>query len=46
MLACMAVLAGVDAKEAVAWVREHYQPNAVETPNQERWVLWFAQSER
>ena len=46
VLACMAVLAGVDAKEAVAWVREHYRPNAVETPDQERWVQWFAQSER
>src|SRR6478735_12670186 len=46
VLACMAVLAGVDANEAVAWVREHYRPNAVETPDQERWVQWFAQSER
>jgi hypothetical protein len=46
VLACMAVLAGVDAKEAVAWVREHYRPNAVETPDQEQWVQWFAQSER
>ena len=29
-------LAGVDAEEAVAWVREHGRPNDVETPDQER----------
>ena len=46
VFACMAVFAGVDADEAVAWVREHYRPNVVETPDQERWVQWFAQSER
>jgi hypothetical protein len=45
VLACMAVLAGVDSTDAVAWVREHYQPSAVETPDQERWVQWFAESE-
>jgi len=41
-LACMAVLAGVPGSEAVAWVREAYRPEAVETPEQEAWVLWFA----
>lgn len=42
VLACMAVLAGVPAKEAVAWVRGAYRPQAVETPEQEAWVQWFA----
>ena len=46
VLACMAVLAGVDSKDAVAWVREHYRSSAVETAEQERWVNWFAASER
>jgi hypothetical protein len=44
VLACMAVLAGVDPPDAVAWVREHYRPEAVETPEQEHWVAWFAES--
>lgn len=42
VLACMAVLAGVSASEAVTWVRRNYSPTAVETPEQEAWVLWFA----
>lgn len=42
VLACMAVLAGISAEDAVGWVREIYDPDAVETPEQERWVLWFA----
>jgi hypothetical protein len=42
VLACMAVLAGVPAPEAVAWVRSAYRPEAVETPAQEAWVGWFA----
>ena len=42
VLACMAVLAGVPADEAVAWVRGAYRPQAVETPEQEAWVQWFA----
>jgi hypothetical protein len=41
----MAVLAGVDPPDAVAWVRENYRSDAVETPDQERWVDWFAESE-
>jgi hypothetical protein len=40
-LACMAVLAGVPPEEAVAWVRAHYQTQAVETTEQEAWVHWF-----
>ena len=40
-LACMAVLDGVPACEAVAYVREHYDPRAVETPEQHRFVTHF-----
>ena len=42
VLACMAVLAGVPSAEAVAWVRDAYKRQAVETAEQEDWVLWFA----
>ncbi len=42
VLSCMAVLAGVPAEEAVAWVRSTYRPGAVETAAQEAWVEWFA----
>ena len=42
VLACMAVLAGVDESDAVEWVRRNYRPEAVETSAQERWVRWFA----
>ena len=41
-LACLAVLDGVPPAEAVAWVREHYDPKAVETPWQARFVRGFA----
>jgi hypothetical protein len=44
VLACMAVLAGVPAEDAVEWVREHYCEKAVEPPYQEPWVRWFAES--
>lgn len=37
-LAVMAVLDGVAAADAVAWVRRAYHPRAVETPWQARWV--------
>ena len=37
-LACLAVLDGVPAAEAVAFVRRHYRPRAVETPGQRRFV--------
>ena len=33
-LACLAILDGVPGSEAVAFVREHYDPHAVETPGQ------------
>jgi hypothetical protein len=36
-LACLAVLDGVPSDQAVAYVRDHYSPRAVETP----WQRWF-----
>jgi protein-tyrosine phosphatase len=43
-LACLAILDGVPGSEAVAFVREHYDPHAVETPGQRRYVArWSAQ---
>ncbi|MBA2806055.1 protein phosphatase [Streptomyces sp. KM273126] len=41
-LACLAVLDGVRPEEAVAYVREHYDRHAVETPWQRRYVRRFA----
>ena len=43
VLACLAVLAGVEPSGAVAWVRRNYDPAAVETAEQEMWVEWFAE---
>jgi hypothetical protein len=40
-LACVCVLAGTPASDAVAYVREHYDPHAVETPWQRRFVRQF-----
>ena len=40
-LACLAVLDGVAPDEAVAYVRAHYRPRAVETPGQRRFVARF-----
>ena len=40
-LACLAVLDGVPADRAVAFVRRHYGPRAVETPWQRRYVHHF-----
>jgi hypothetical protein len=37
-LAVLAVLSGVGPDEAVAWVRAHYHPKAVETRPQRRWI--------
>jgi hypothetical protein len=37
-LACLAILDGVPAATAVAFVREHYDQRAVETPSQRRYV--------
>jgi hypothetical protein len=41
-LACIAVLDGVPADEAVEYVRRHYHPDAVETAEQRRFVAEFA----
>jgi protein-tyrosine phosphatase len=40
-LACLGVLAGLDPRDAVAWVRAAYDRRAVETPWQKRFVLHF-----
>jgi protein-tyrosine phosphatase len=40
-LACLAVLDGVPAADAVAYVRARYRPRAVETPGQRRFVARF-----
>jgi hypothetical protein len=37
-LACLLVLDGLSAADAVRYVREHYHPRAVETPWQRRYV--------
>jgi protein-tyrosine phosphatase len=43
-LACIAVMAGVPPDDAVAYVREHYDRHAVETPFQRRFVRRFSTS--
>lgn len=43
VLACMVVLAGHPADDAVAWTRRTYRSRAVETRGQRRWVAWFAE---
>lgn len=40
-LACLAVIDGVPADRAVAYVRRHYEARAVETPWQRRYVARF-----
>jgi protein-tyrosine phosphatase len=40
-LACIAVLDGVPATQAVAYVRANYSPKAVETPWQKKYVTQF-----
>ena len=40
-LACLAMLDGIPNRQAVAYVREHYSPRAVETPAQRRFVSRF-----
>jgi protein-tyrosine phosphatase len=40
-LACLAVIDGVPPDQAVAFVRQHYDPHAVETPWQRRYVARF-----
>lgn len=41
VIACLAVLAGLDPGEAVAWTRAHHHPRAAETPWQRRWISRF-----
>lgn len=41
VIACMAILAGVEPAEAVAWARGNYNKHAVETPWQRGWVKRF-----
>jgi protein-tyrosine phosphatase len=41
-LACIAVLDGVPADQAVEYVRRHYHPDAVETVEQRQFVAEFA----
>lgn len=43
-LACLAVLDGVDPRESVSFVRQHYHHRAVETPWQRRYVERFTSS--
>lgn len=43
-MACIAILDGVPAREAVAFVRAHYNARAVETPGQRRFVAAFCTS--
>ena len=41
VIACLAVLAGVEPADAVAWTRANYHRRAVETPWQRAWVTRF-----
>jgi hypothetical protein len=43
VLACMAILAGVPADEAVSWVRATYCQRAVQEPSQQYWIDRFAE---
>ena len=43
-LACLVVLDGVPGREAIAYVRRHYDPRSVETPGQRRFVVGFSET--
>jgi protein-tyrosine phosphatase len=43
VIACLAVLDGLDPGSALRWTREHHHPKAVETPGQRRWIEQFAE---
>lgn len=45
-LACLAVIDGLPAGQAVAFIRQHYDPRAVETPWQKRYVTRFPAQRR
>jgi hypothetical protein len=40
-LACLAIIDGLPREQAVAFVRQHYDPHAVETPWQKRYAAHF-----
>jgi len=40
-LACLAIIDGLPPEQAVAFVRQHYDPHAVETPWQKRYAARF-----
>jgi protein-tyrosine phosphatase len=42
VIACLAVLSGVEPGRAVAWTRANYRAKAVETPWQRWWVTRFS----
>jgi protein-tyrosine phosphatase len=43
VLACMAILSGVPAHEAVPWLRSVYCVRAVQEPGQQYWIERFAE---
>ncbi|WP_240646029.1 protein phosphatase [Georgenia sp. SYP-B2076] len=45
-LACMSTLGGLTAREAIGYVRTHYDRHAVDTPWQRGFVRWFARRAR
>jgi protein-tyrosine phosphatase len=45
VIACLAVLAGLSAAEAIPWTRANHHPRAIETPWQRAWVGRFARAE-
>jgi len=40
-LACLAVLDGLPGRQAITYIREHYDPHAIETPWQRRFITRF-----
>jgi protein-tyrosine phosphatase len=45
-LACLAILDGIPEREAVSFVRRHFDPRAVEMPWQRRYVNRFGRPHR
>jgi hypothetical protein len=43
VLACMAILAGVQPADAVKWVRAAYCERAVQEPSQQYWIDRYAE---
>jgi protein-tyrosine phosphatase len=43
-MACLAIMAGVVEGDPVAWLRAAYNPEAIETPEQEDFVRRFARA--